>query len=120
MERSGRAATYVLLIHLSPWLKGSCKSLSEALKFRVNSLSIVYHCTIHNLPVFIDALSLNPKLAQQLGVTWTCCFEIKTIHDFEMQTAGAATYLDCVKPDMIKRLLTGCGIQALQQLTGIM
>jgi sugar porter (SP) family MFS transporter len=46
--------------------------------------------------------------------------EIKAIHDYEMSLGvGEATYADCFKPDMIKRLLTGCGLQALQQLTGI-
>lgn len=54
----------------------------------------------------------HPAIIEELN-------EIKAIHDMEMQATGAATYLDCVKPDMIKRLLTGCGIQALQQLTGI-
>jgi len=46
--------------------------------------------------------------------------EIKAIHDYEMSLGvGETTYADCFKPDMIKRLLTGCGLQALQQLTGI-
>lgn len=45
--------------------------------------------------------------------------DIKAIHDYEMEQTGEATYFDCIKPDMIKRLLTGCGLQALQQLTGI-
>ena len=52
----------------------------------------------------------HPAIIEELN-------EIKALHDFEMQETGAATYLDCIKPDMIKRLLTGCGIQALQQLT---
>ena len=57
MEGSG-CAIYVLLIHLSLlvalFLVGvNFKSVSEVPKFRVNSLSIVYHCAIHNLPIFI-------------------------------------------------------------------
>jgi len=56
MEGSG-GATYVLLIQLSLPLnfvlvKANFKSLSEVSKFGVNSLSIVYHCAIHNLPAF--------------------------------------------------------------------
>lgn len=44
--------------------------------------------------------------------------EIKAIHEYEM-SLGESTYADCFAPNMIKRLLTGCGLQALQQLTGI-
>ncbi|KAH8703054.1 high-affinity glucose transporter [Talaromyces proteolyticus] len=44
--------------------------------------------------------------------------EIEANHKFEM-TLGKATYLDCFKGNLLKRLLTGCGLQALQQLTGI-
>ncbi|CUS12958.1 unnamed protein product [Tuber aestivum] len=55
----------------------------------------------------------HPALVEELN-------EIKAIHDYELSLgAGDASYADCFKPDMIKRLLTGCGIQALQQLTGI-
>ena len=56
METSG-SATYVLLIHLflpEVLLFFSESEFnereSEVPKFRVNSLSIVYHCAIHNLP----------------------------------------------------------------------
>ena len=31
-------------------------------KFRVNSLSIVYHCAIHNLPTFRMSLSFRQRL----------------------------------------------------------
>ncbi|KAK3308396.1 high-affinity glucose transporter RGT2 [Chaetomium strumarium] len=44
--------------------------------------------------------------------------EVRAIHDFEM-TMGQGSYLDCVRPPMLKRQLTGMGVQALQQLTGI-
>ncbi|EXL64427.1 hypothetical protein FOPG_19307 [Fusarium oxysporum f. sp. conglutinans race 2 54008] len=32
---------------------------------------------------------------------------------------GRSSYLECFKPPMLKRQLTGMGLQALQQLTGI-
>lgn len=44
--------------------------------------------------------------------------EIKANHDFEM-SVGKSSYLDCFKGQMLKRQLTGMGIQALQQLTGV-
>lgn len=44
--------------------------------------------------------------------------EIKAVHEYEM-SLGESTYADCFAPNMIKRLLTGCGLQALQQLTGV-
>jgi len=44
--------------------------------------------------------------------------EIKANHDFEM-SLGKASYLDCFRGGMLKRQLTGMGVQALQQLTGI-
>ena len=54
----------------------------------------------------------HPALVAELN-------EIKAIHDYEMALGSETTYADCFRPDMIKRLLTGCGLQALQQLTGI-
>ncbi|PWW80703.1 putative transporter [Tuber magnatum] len=55
----------------------------------------------------------HPALVEELN-------EIKAIHDYEMSLGvGNASYADCFKSDMIKRLMTGCGLQALQQLTGI-
>ncbi|KAL8400913.1 hypothetical protein RB594_001080 [Gaeumannomyces avenae] len=44
--------------------------------------------------------------------------EIKANHDFEM-SLGSASYLDCFSGPMLKRQLTGMGLQALQQLTGV-
>ncbi|KAI8964263.1 hexose transporter [Daldinia sp. FL1419] len=44
--------------------------------------------------------------------------EIKANHDYEM-SIGTATYIDCFRGPMLKRLLTGMGLQALQQLTGV-
>ncbi|CAI6099439.1 unnamed protein product [Clonostachys chloroleuca] len=42
--------------------------------------------------------------------------EVQANHDFET-SLGTGTYLDCFKPPILKRLLTGMGLQALQQLT---
>ncbi|KAI1091230.1 hexose transporter [Rostrohypoxylon terebratum] len=44
--------------------------------------------------------------------------EIEANHKYEM-SIGKASYLDCFRGGMLKRQLTGMGIQALQQLTGI-
>jgi SP family sugar:H+ symporter-like MFS transporter len=44
--------------------------------------------------------------------------EITANHEYEL-SLGKATYLDCFKGGLLKRQLTGCGLQALQQLTGI-
>ncbi|KAK1762617.1 general substrate transporter [Phialemonium atrogriseum] len=44
--------------------------------------------------------------------------EVKANHEFEM-SIGKTSYLDCFRGNMLKRQLTGMGIQALQQLTGI-
>lgn len=44
--------------------------------------------------------------------------EIQANHDYEL-SLGKATYLDLFKGNLLKRLLTGCCLQGLQQLTGI-
>jgi sugar porter (SP) family MFS transporter len=53
----------------------------------------------------------NPALMVELE-------EIRANHEYE-QSLGAGTWADCFKGNMLKRQLTGCAIQALQQLTGI-
>lgn len=53
----------------------------------------------------------HPSIQEELA-------EIKANHDYEM-TLGNASYLDCFRRGMRKRQLTGMGLQALQQLTGI-
>ena len=53
----------------------------------------------------------HPAILDELG-------EIEANHEFEL-TIGKATYLDCFRGNIIKRLATGCALQALQQLTGI-
>ena len=53
----------------------------------------------------------HPQLVEELG-------EIEANHRYEMSIAKA-TYLDCFKGTIGKRLLTGCALQGLQQLTGV-
>ncbi|WPH01045.1 Hypothetical protein R9X50_00388000 [Acrodontium crateriforme] len=53
----------------------------------------------------------HPALVEELG-------EITANHEYEM-SLGKATYLDCFKGTLGKRLATGCLLQALQQLTGV-
>lgn len=45
--------------------------------------------------------------------------EIKAVHDLEASLQARSSYLDCFKPPLLKRQLTGMGIQALQQLSGV-
>lgn len=44
--------------------------------------------------------------------------EVEANHKYEL-SIGQATYIDCFKGTVGKRLLTGCCLQALQQLTGV-
>lgn len=53
----------------------------------------------------------HPAIVQELG-------EVEANHEYEMHL-GKATYLDCFRGNVGKRLLTGCLLQALQQLTGV-
>lgn len=53
----------------------------------------------------------HPALVEELS-------EITANHEYEL-SLGKATYLDCLKGNLAKRLATGCLIQALQQLTGV-
>jgi SP family sugar:H+ symporter-like MFS transporter len=53
----------------------------------------------------------HPALLEELA-------EIQANHDYEM-TIGTSSYLACFKAPIRKRLLTGIGLQSLQQLTGI-
>ncbi|KAK0644014.1 high-affinity glucose transporter RGT2 [Cercophora newfieldiana] len=53
----------------------------------------------------------HPAVLEELG-------EIEANHKFEL-SIGKASYIDCFRGGMRKRQLTGMGIQALQQLTGI-
>jgi SP family sugar:H+ symporter-like MFS transporter len=53
----------------------------------------------------------DPSLLDELA-------EIKANHDFEM-ALGQPSYIDCFRGTLGKRQLTGCALQALQQLTGV-
>ncbi|OBT84146.1 hypothetical protein VE02_07481 [Pseudogymnoascus sp. 03VT05] len=53
----------------------------------------------------------HPAIVQELS-------EIEANHNYELHL-GKATYLDCFRGNIGKRLLTGCLLQALQQLTGV-
>ena len=64
------------------------------------------------------ALSRLRKLPVDDHSLMTELEEIRANHDFEMRL-GKGTWADCFKAGMAKRTLTGCAIQALQQLTGI-
>lgn len=44
--------------------------------------------------------------------------EIMANHEYEM-SLGKASYIDCFKGTLGKRLATGCLLQSLQQLTGV-
>ncbi|KAF2270377.1 general substrate transporter [Lojkania enalia] len=53
----------------------------------------------------------HPALLEELA-------EITANHEYEL-SLGKATYLDCFRGNLGKRLFTGCALQALQQLTGV-
>lgn len=53
----------------------------------------------------------HPAIMQELE-------EIEANFEYELQI-GKATYFDCFRGNIGKRLLTGCLLQALQQLTGV-
>ncbi|EOD50236.1 putative mfs monosaccharide protein [Neofusicoccum parvum] len=53
----------------------------------------------------------HPAVVEELG-------EITANHEYEL-SLGKATYADCFRGNLGKRLATGCLLQALQQLTGV-
>lgn len=54
---------------------------------------------------------LDPAIQEELS-------EIIANHDYEM-SFGKSSYLDCFRGNLGYRLLTGCLLQSLQQLTGV-
>lgn len=53
----------------------------------------------------------HPSLVEELA-------EIRANHEYEMRV-GTSSYLACYRAPILKRQLTGIGLQALQQFTGI-
>ena len=53
----------------------------------------------------------HPAIVEELA-------EVEANHQYEL-SLGKATYIDCLRGTLGKRLITGCGLQALQQLTGV-
>lgn len=53
----------------------------------------------------------HPAIIEELA-------EIQANHNYEL-SLGKTSYVDCFKGNLRKRLLTGCCLQGLQQLTGI-
>ncbi|KAL9599706.1 MAG: hypothetical protein Q9219_003694 [cf. Caloplaca sp. 3 TL-2023] len=53
----------------------------------------------------------HPALVEELA-------EVHANHEYEM-SLGKSSYIECFKGTIGKRLLTGCLLQALQQLTGV-
>lgn len=53
----------------------------------------------------------HPALVEELS-------EVQANHEYEL-SVGKASYIDCFKGNLGKRLMTGCLLQSLQQLTGV-
>ncbi|KAH6698092.1 high-affinity glucose transporter [Leptodontidium sp. MPI-SDFR-AT-0119] len=71
-----------------------------------------------NLPAAIKNLAKIRRLPKDSPAVLEEIFEIQANHAYEL-TLGKSSYADCFKGNLLKRLLTGCALQALQQLTGI-
>lgn len=71
-----------------------------------------------NLPAAAKALAWIRRLPESDPAVLEELAEIQANHQYEM-SLGKSSYLDCFRGKLLKRLLTGCLIQGLQQLTGI-
>ncbi|KIM95323.1 hypothetical protein OIDMADRAFT_106418 [Oidiodendron maius Zn] len=77
-----------------------------------------YYIRRDNLPAATKALARIRRLDENNTAIVEELAEIQANHIYE-QSLGKATYIDCLKGDLLKRLVTGCLLQSLQQLTGI-
>jgi hypothetical protein len=77
-----------------------------------------YYIKRDNLPAATKALAKIRRLDESHPAVIEELAEIQANHEYE-QSLGEATYADCLKGNLLKRLLTGCLLQSLQQLTGI-
>ena len=72
----------------------------------------------NNLPAATKALARIRRLPETDLAVIDELAEIQANHEYEL-SLGTASYFDCFKGNLLKRLLTGCALQGLQQLTGI-
>lgn len=72
----------------------------------------------NDLPAATKALAWIRRLPESDPSVIEELAEIQANHEYEMNL-GSASYLDCFKGNLLKRLITGCCLQGLQQLTGI-
>lgn len=70
-----------------------------------------YDAAAKSLSVLRRLSTDNPALVEELA-------EIRGNHEYEL-SIGSSSYLNCFRKPIRKRLLTGCALQALQQLTGV-
>ncbi|RYN30686.1 putative glucose transporter rco-3 [Alternaria arborescens] len=85
------------------WIRGTivgCYQLAITIEKAAKSLSTLRRLNVE-----------DPALVEELA-------EITANHEYEL-SLGKATYLDCFRGNLGKRLFTGCALQSLQQLTGV-
>ncbi|CZS88215.1 probable monosaccharide transporter [Rhynchosporium agropyri] len=71
-----------------------------------------------NLEGATKALAKIRRLAADDPAVLEEISEVQANHEYEL-SLGKSSYADCLKGNLLKRLLTGCALQGLQQLTGI-